>query len=63
MVKKPNLKLVINLIHLIALRIYFKKQKLSFRCNFEFLIANDQESQNPNIILLKIRLDCGKPQT
>ena len=34
-VKKPNLKPVINLIHLMVLGIYSKKEKLGFRCNFE----------------------------
>ena len=34
-VKKPNLKLVINLIYLMVLGIYFKKGKLGFGCNFE----------------------------
>ena len=35
MVRKSNLKPIINLIHLIILLIYFKKEKLGFRCNFE----------------------------
>ena len=33
MVKKLNLKPVINHIHLNVLGIYFKKEKLSFQCN------------------------------
>ena len=57
MVKKLNLKLVINLIHLIVLGICFKKWQIRFQMQFWViklnLITNGQGSQNLKITLLK----------